>query len=400
MRESIACRSNCNRVPEATVRGGMGNVLVTGGAGFIGSHLVDALLARGRRVRVLDNLLEQAHPTGRARFLSAEADLVIGDLRDRAAVDRALAGVSVVFHLGAIVGNGQSLVAIRDYADINAVGTATLLEALAARRGEIRRLVIASSMVVYGDGAYSCREHGVLSNALRPAPRLRQRLWEPLCPHCSAEVEPVAIHEQLPLAPISPYGICKRDQEELCLCVGRAYGIPTIALRLLCTYGSRQALGNPYTGVAAIWASRLLNGRHPLVFEDGEQRRDFLHVSDAARAFIAAAEAPATCDYSAFNVGSGCWHTVLELAVTLQHALGSTLAPELSGEYREGDIRHCIADVARANRELGWSAQVSLRDGLDELAQWAAAETPPDRSEAALAELRQQGIVRQGVVQA
>jgi dTDP-L-rhamnose 4-epimerase len=386
--------AGCNHAWRATVTRRVETVLVTGGAGFIGSHLVDALLERGNRVRVLDNLLEQAHPTGTARFLSKHAELMVGDLRDRGSVDRALSGVSLVFHLGAIVGNGQSLIEIRDYVDINAVGTATLLEALAARRGEIRRLVVASSMVVYGDGAYICREHGLLSNSVRPAARLSRRLWEPVCPICSVEVTPAAIPETLPLAPISPYGIGKRDQEELCLCIGRAYRIPTIALRLLCTYGSRQALGNPYTGVAAIWASRLRNGRRPVVFEDGQQRRDFLHVSDAAKAFLAAAAAPAACDYSAFNIGSGQSHTVFDLALALQQALASPLTPELTGEYREGDIRHCFADVSRADHLLGWRAQVSLGGGISELARWAVSEKPADRSEAALAELRRQGVLR------
>jgi dTDP-L-rhamnose 4-epimerase len=368
-------------------------VLVTGGAGFIGSHVVDALLARGFDVRVFDNLLDQAHPSGRAQFLTKHAELVVGDLRDRPALDAALRGISAVFHLGAIVGNGQSLVEIRRYVDINSVGTATLLEALIARRAELRRLVVASSMVVYGDGAYACNEHG-RQPASRPRERLSRGLWEPVCPICSAVVRPIAIAEDQALSPISPYGICKRDQEELCLQVGRAYRIPTIALRLLCTYGSRQALGNPYTGVAAIWASRLLNGKPPVVFEDGQQQRDFLHVSDAARAFIAALDSSGVCDYQAFNVGSGKTHTIYDLARTLGASLGSALLPKLTGEYREGDIRHCFANLTRALEILKWRATTSLEDGIAELAGWAAEQRPSDRSDHAFDELRQNGVIR------
>ncbi|MBI4012746.1 MAG: NAD-dependent epimerase/dehydratase family protein, partial [Candidatus Rokubacteria bacterium] len=266
-------------------------VLVTGGAGFIGSHLVDALLARGDPVRVLDSLLEQAHPTGAARFLARDAELIVGDLRERATVDRALDGVSVVFHQGGMVGNGQSMYDVRRYVETNAVGTATLLEAMLARRAQFRRLVVASSMVVYGDGAYRCPAHGRVARVSRPAARLRAARWEPICEACGAEVEATPTPEDHPLHPTSTYAITKRDQEELCLVLGRAHGLPTIVLRYLNVYGSRQSLSNPYTGVAAIIATRLLNGRAPVIFEDGRQRRDFVHVSDVVRANLAAAAA-------------------------------------------------------------------------------------------------------------
>lgn len=369
-------------------------VLVTGGAGFIGSHLVDALVVRGDRVRVLDNLDPQAHPDGRPSFSTKDAELVVGDLRDPSVVESALDGIDVVFHLGGMVGNGQSMFDVRRYVEVNAVGTATLLEKLIARKSQIRRLVLASSMVVYGDGAYRCAEHGELSSAERPLERLRQQRWEPICGECGAEVEPVAITEARPLQPNSVYGISKRDQEELGLVLGRVYAIPTIALRYLCTYGSRQALGNPYTGVAAIWASRLLNGRRPLVFEDGRQLRDLVHVSDVVRATLCAADADASADYRAFNIGSGRRLSIAELALLLGRAMGSDLEPEQSGEFRAGDIRHCFADTALARRHLGFEPQIGFEAGVAELAAWAREQRPVDSSDRANAELRARGVIQ------
>jgi dTDP-L-rhamnose 4-epimerase len=368
-------------------------VLVTGGAGFIGSHLVDALLARGYAVRVLDNLLDQVHPSGTARFLAPQAELQVGDLRDRAAVDRALDGVSVVWHQGGMVGNGQSMYDIRRYVDVNAVGTATLLEAMLARRAQFRRLVVASSMVVYGDGAYRCPSHGRIGRVTRPLERLRRAAWEPVCLACGQEVAPVPTPEDHPREPTSPYGISKRDQEELALVLGRTHGLPTIALRYLNTYGSRQSLGNPYTGVAAIIATRLLNGRRPVIFEDGRQRRDFVHVSDVVRANLAAAEAPEAACYQAYNVGTGRSVTVLELARLIAEGLGADPDVTPSGEFRAGDIRHCYADVSRTGAQLGWAAERSLESGMGELLTWAGGESPHDLTERANAELRARRLI-------
>ncbi len=369
-------------------------VLVTGGGGFIGSHLVDALLARGHRVRVLDNLTEQVHPSGRSRFLDPEAELVVGDLRDRAAVDRVLDGVSLVFHQGGMVGNGQSMYEVRRYVDVNAVGTATLLEAMLARRTQFRRLIVASSMVVYGDGAYRCDEHGRVARASRPLDRLRRGLWEPICGQCGGEVEAMPTPEDHPLAPTSPYGVSKRDQEELSLVVGRAHGLPTIALRYLNAYGSRQALSNPYTGVAAIIATRLLNGRAPVIFEDGGQRRDFVHVSDVVRANLAAAAAAEDACHQPYNVATGRSITVLELAGLMAAGLGRRVELRPSGEFRAGDIRHCIGDASRARAHLGWQAERRVEDGIAELLVWAAGEHPEDLTDRANAELRARRLIQ------
>ena len=370
----------------------MSAVLVTGGAGFVGSHLVDALLAAGERVRVLDNLDPLAHPGGGPAHLDPRAELVVGDLRDKRAVERALEGVDRVWHLGGVVGNGESMINVRRAVDHNAGGTATLLEAVVARRHSIRRLVAASSMVVYGEGSYSCPEDGPVHPGPRSPVRLRRRDWEPRCPVCGGRVTPVPTAEDAPLRPTSVYGITKRDQEELVLVLGRAYGLETVALRYLGVYGPRQALGNPYTGVAAIFAARVLNGRAPIVFEDGAQLRDLVHVSDVVRATRLAMDAPAAAGH-AINVATGDRVAILDLAGRIVAALGSDVPPELPGEHRAGDIRHCFADVARARDLLGFEARVTLDDGLPELARWVVGQVISERGGEALAELRSRGLV-------
>lgn len=367
--------------------------LVTGGAGFIGSHLVDLLLARGTEALVLDNLDPLAHSEAiRPQHLDKGAELLIGDLRDRASVDRALEGVDEVFHLGGVVGNGESMLNVRRAVEANSMGTANLLESVIARRDRIRRLVVASSMVVYGEGAYACPTHGRVPAPGRTGEQLRRRSWEPLCPHCTAELEPVPVSEDEALRPTSVYGITKRDQEELCLVLGRAYGIEVVALRYLNVYGPRQALDNPYTGVAAIFAARLLTGRPPRVFEDGLQIRDLVHVGDVVRATADAMHAPRAAG-QAINVATGRRVRVAELARLLADALGSALAPEITSEFRAGDVRHCFADTTRAAHLLGFRAERALEDGLPELAEWVARQTVAERGDEALAELHRHGLV-------
>ena len=369
-------------------------VLVTGGAGFIGSHLVDALLAAGERVRVLDNLDPLAHPDGTPAHLSSEAELQVGDLRDRDAVEHALRDVDRVFHLGGVVGNGESMINIRRAVDSNSAGTATLLEAVLERRDRIRRLRgrILDGRIRRGLLPLS-GTHGMRSPSLRPPEQLRRREWEPRCEDCGADLTPAATHESAPLRPTSVYGITKRDQEELALVLGRAYGLETVALRYLNVYGPRQALANPYTGVAAIFAARILHGRRPLVFEDGEQIRDLIHVSDVVAATQAAMDAPAAPGH-AINVATGRRTRIAELARQLARALGSRASsPKLTGDARAGDIRHCFADVGRARELLGFQARRALADGLPELAEWVSRQQVADQSDLALRELRARGLV-------
>ncbi|HKJ35842.1 MAG TPA: NAD-dependent epimerase/dehydratase family protein [Solirubrobacterales bacterium] len=368
-------------------------VLVTGGAGFIGCHLIERLLSEGERVRVLDNLDPLAHPSGEPPdHFPADAELIRGDLRSADDVAAAIEGCERVFHLGGIVGNGESMVNVRKAVDANSGGTATLLEQVIERRDRIRRVVVASSMVVYGEGSYECAEHGTIAPGLRPTAQLRERRWEPLCPRCGAELTPVPVAEDRPLRPASVYGISKRDTEELALVLGEAYGFEAVALRYLNVYGPRQALGNPYTGVAAIFSARLLAGRAPRVFEDGAQIRDLVHVSDVVAATRAAMEAPGAAGRS-FNVATGRRVRIAELAASLAELIAPGLEPEVTGEFRAGDIRHCFASTEAARNTLGFEPQVSLADGLPELAEWVASQTVAERGDEAVEDLRRRGLV-------
>jgi dTDP-L-rhamnose 4-epimerase len=370
-------------------------VLVTGGAGFIGSHLVETLLARGARVRVLDSLDAQVHGTGatRARHLPPGVELVHASVCDAEAVDRALAGVAAVVHLAALVGVGQSMYAIVPYVEGNVRGTAVLLDRLVNGGHRIRRLVVASSMSIYGEGRYRCPACGPVAPPPRPASQLQARDWEVRCPSCGVTTALAPCDEDKPLVPTSVYAVTKRDQEELCLCVGRAYGIATVALRLFNVYGPRQALSNPYTGAGAIFASRLLNGQRPLVFEDGRQSRDFVHVSDIAEAFCLALERDDVADV-ALNVGTGRATSVAALAEAIARAMRVPITPEIVGRFREGDIRHCVADVSRIRRLLGFSPRMALAKGVEDLVAWAGEQRADDRVAQARAELERRGLIR------
>jgi len=367
-------------------------ILVTGGAGFIGSHLIDGLLQKGHRVRVLDSFVEQVHGTSPYQ-LPSEVDVIRGDVRDRTVVERALDDVEVVFHEAAEVGVGQSMYEIERYVGANTFGTATLLEALVSRRGQIRKLIVASSMSIYGEGAYSCAGCGPVSPQLRHVAQLEARDWEMRCPQCGDELEPVATPETKPLDPASVYAVTKQDQEQLCIIVGRAYGIPTVALRYFNVYGARQALSNPYTGVAAIFSSRLLNGQPPLIFEDGRQSRDFTHVRDIVQANLRAMESDAA-DFQVINVGTGVATSVGRVAQLLANGLGVPTQPITVGRFREGDIRHCFADISRARQLLGYEPTVSLESGIPQLLEWAREQTPVDGVEHAADELQSFGLVR------
>lgn len=369
-------------------------VLVTGGAGFVGSHLVDALLARGHAVRVLDCLIPQVHPTGEIpNYLSRDAEFVRGDVRDLDAVVRALRGVEAVFHEAAVVGVGQSMYQIRHYADYNTMGGATLLEAIVASKASLQKLVVASSMSIYGEGSYRCGSCGPVSPGLRSNEQMARNDWEPRCPACGASLASVPCSEAKPLQPTSIYAITKRDHEEMFLSVGRAYGIPTVALRYFNIYGTRQALSNPYTGVMAIFSGRLLNGKPPVVYEDGRQTRDFVHVSDIVQANLLALER-ADADGEVFNVGTGRPTSVAEVAGTLIAELGATTLPTIANQFREGDIRHCSADIGKARRMLGYQPRVELERGVPELVEWVRSQTAADSFDRAATELAAHGLVK------
>ncbi|MEN8182443.1 MAG: NAD-dependent epimerase/dehydratase family protein [Myxococcota bacterium] len=369
-------------------------VLVTGGAGFVGSHLVDALLAAGHVVRVLDSLEPQVHGTSgqRPSYLDAEAELQVGDVRDRDALARALTGVEAVFHQAAAVGVGQSMYEIARYVSANSLGGAVLLEELVARRDRIRKVVVASSMSLYGEGAYRGAAGEVVHPGLRPEPQLAARRFE-LEDARGNGLEPIPTPESKPLQPTSIYAVTKRDHEEMFLTIGAAYDIPTVALRYFNIYGTRQSLSNPYTGVVAIFSSRLLNNHRPLVFEDGRQSRDFVHVSDIVRANLLALER-GEADGGVYNVGTGRATSVLEIGELLSRELKFEGSSEIVGRYRAGDIRHCYADVGLIERQLGFRAQVSLEEGLPELLAWLREQDAEDRVDAAARELAERGLTR------
>ena len=359
-------------------------VLITGGAGFIGSHLGDELLRSGYRVRSLDSLVEQVHGDAqRPAYLAEEIELVSGDLRDPDAVRRALDGVDSVVHLAARVGVGQSMYQLVEYAAANTSGTAVLLEALLEH--PVRKVLVASSMSIYGEGAYE------------PAPaveRTREQLergeWDPRGRN-GEELTPVPTPETKEPALASVYALTKYDQERLCLLYGAAYDVPAVALRFFNVYGPRQALSNPYTGALAIFASRLLNGRAPVIYEDGAQRRDFVHVRDVARACRLALERDGA-DGRAVNVASGRSASILEIAAALTLVLGKEIEPELTGKFRAGDIRHCFADATLARETLGFEAEVALDGGMAELAGWLEGQVATDRFDEAAAELTERGL--------
>ncbi|MEJ2598006.1 MAG: NAD-dependent epimerase/dehydratase family protein [Anaerolineales bacterium] len=330
----------------------MMKILVTGGAGFIGSHLVSTLAENGHQVRVLDALVEQVHGKNGAQklHLPESVEFVRGDVRNIETWRESLRGCQAVYHLAAEVGVGQSMYEIVKYMSANTMGTSNLLQLLTSERGEVQKLVVASSMSIYGEGAYECTHCGAVVPEVRSTQQLQQRQWELSCPSCGQALVPIPTSEEKPLQPTSVYAISKRDQEELCLSVGRAYDIPSVALRFFNVFGPGQAMSNPYTGVVAIFGSRLLNHKAPLIFEDGLQSRDFVHVSDIVQALLLALECE-TADYQAFNIGSGQPRTVNEVAQALAKALEVDITPQIVGQYREGDIRHCFADISKA-REL------------------------------------------------
>ncbi len=360
-------------------------VLITGGAGFIGCHVCNALLARGYRVRVLDRMLEQVHGNRPPNPVLRDTELLVGDVRDGALVTRALRGVDAVIHLAAEVGVGQSMYEIERYVGGNDQGTAVLLQALVAQ--PVRRVVVASSMSIYGEGLYRSADGRLVEDAMRDGDR-----WDPVDP-AGGTLTPVATPESKRPSLASVYAITKFVQERLVLTVPPAYDMEAVALRLFNVFGPGQALSNPYTGVLAIFAAALLNGRAPSVFEDGEQRRDFVHVEDVARAFVLALEHPAAPG-GVFNIGSGASVSVRQVAEMLGRAMGRTdLAPQILGKARAGDIRHCFADITRAREVLGFEPRHSLRNSLGELAAWVRRQQAIDRAAEAQRELETRGLV-------
>ena len=366
------------------------NILVTGGAGFIGSHLVDRLVEK-HDVKVLDCIVDQVHHGRKPDFLNPKAEYIFSDVRDDKSYGKIFEGVEAVFHLAAEVGVGQSMYEIAKYMDANTMGTARLLDFLANGKHSIRKVVVASSMSIYGEGSYECGACGDVYPKLRDDEQLRSRDWEMKCPKCGKAVKPKPTKEDKPLNPTSVYAISKRDQEELCLTVGRVYGIPTVAMRFFNVYGPRQSLSNPYTGVAAIFSSRIKNDNPPLIFEDGLQSRDFINVKDIVKSCLLVMESNKT-NYESFNVGTGKPTAIIDIANTLSRLYGKELRPEIANRFRSGDIRHCYADISKI-KGIGFEPATTIESGLKELVSWGEKQQATDMTEKAQRELMNKGLV-------
>lgn len=374
------------------------HILITGGAGFIGSHLVDAMLARGYRVTVLDSLSPQVHgdaemdADGWPVYLDARARRIKGDLLEDGVFEAALNGVTHLAHLAASVGVGQSMTNIVDYTRNNVMAAAVMLETLSQRPHTVERIAVASSMSIYGEGDYVRPSTGAhVTTDIRPHAQLEARHWDLMVD--GEPLEPCPTPEEKLLQPNSIYAVNKRDHEEMFLSVGRALRIPTVALRLFNAYGSRQALSNPYTGVAAIFISRLMNDQPPLVFEDGRQMRDFVHVQDVAEAFATVLDDDREI-WDVFNVGSGAPVSINEIAGVLARLLGKNIAPEVLNRYRVGDIRHCFGDISKIERTFGFTPRRSMDEGMEELISWVShTRAPIDRSAESLEQLSRERLV-------
>jgi len=352
---------------------GIEKVLVTGGAGFIGSHTTDLLIEHGYHVTTIDNIEPQVHGPERKLpdYINKNAILTYGNILDRELLKKTIQEVDAIIHLAAMVGVGQSMYQIERYVDVNTRGTANLLDILVNTENNVKKLVVASSMSIYGEGKYHCEKcSSDVYPTLRGEFQLEKKQWNHFCPTCGYPLTPLPTDEEKPLLSTSIYAMTKRHQEEMCLLIGKTYGIPTVALRYFNIYGSRQALSNPYTGCAAIFTSRILNNKPPHIFEDGNQTRDFIHVKDVATANLSALEHN-TADYQAINIGTGKPLSIKNLAETLTKLYNKpNLQPYISNEYRKGDIRHCYADTTKAQKLLNFKPTINLQNGLAELADW------------------------------
>jgi dTDP-L-rhamnose 4-epimerase len=365
------------------------HILLTGGGGFIGRHVTHELLRRNYEVRILDALIEQVHGSADIE-LCRGVELIKGDVRDPATVAKALQGIDAVVHLAAEVGVGQSMYEIARYVGANDLGTAVLLEAMIKQ--PVQRIVVASSMSVYGEGLYVTCDGRRLGNVRRNPTRVKEGMWDPVSDRGEA-VAPIATDEQKMVDLASIYALTKYAQERAVMIFGEAYGVDAVALRLFNVFGPGQALSNPYTGVLANFASRLANGQRPMVFEDGEQKRDFVHVRDVANAFCLALERPQAPGH-VINIGSGQDYSISRVALLLAEAMdGQDLVPELLGKARSGDIRNCFADISKARELLGYEARHRLEDSLEEIVSWVRGTVAVDRGAEMKRELESMGLV-------
>lgn len=368
------------------------HILVTGGAGFIGSFLVDELINKGYRVRIFDNLEEQVHQGKTPSYLNKKAEFFKGDVRDYESFSEALQGIDAVYHLAAAVGVGQSNYEIKKFSDVNVGGTANLLNILANTKHTVSKIITNSSMTGFGEGNYKCANCGIVRPPLRKESQLSKKNWEPKCPKCSSQIKPAPTEEEAIEYPNSIYAITKKAQQDMLMLYGKTYNVPTVALRCFNVYGPRQSLSNPYTGVTAIFISRIKNNQPAVVYEDGLQTRDFVSVHDVVRALILSLENQEIKN-EIINMGSGQPRTIKEIAQTIDSLLGRKGLVKIGGEFRKGDIRHCFADISKAKKILGWAPGVTLGQGFEELIEWSIKEKAEDKFAQAQAELKKKGIL-------
>jgi len=369
------------------------NILVTGGAGFIGSHLVDRLISQGYKVRILDNLTPQVHQAKIPDYLNKKAEFIKGDVTEIKDIKKAVDGIDAIFHEASVVGVGQSMYDIKKYVYQNSLGTARLLDYLANNKHSTKRLLVASSMSSYGEGLYNCKKCGPIRPSLRTDEQMSQKKWELLCPNCKSILTPIGIPETESFKCNSIYAVTKQSQEDMSMIFGKAYGIPTTALRYFNVYGPRQSLSNPYTGVAAIFLSRLKNDNPPIIYEDGLQTRDFISVYDIADANVACLEDERSFG-KIFNVGTNNPVAIKEIAEILAKLLGKNIKPTIAEKFRSGDVRHCSSDISLIKNTLGWQPSWSFEKGMQDLINWGEKQEAKDTFDEATKELRSKGLLK------
>lgn len=369
------------------------HILVTGGAGFIGSHLVDKLVSEGYRVRILDNLTPQVHERKIPQYLNKKAEFIKGDVSNLDDIKKALEGIDVIFHEAAVVGVGQSMYEIEHYIHNNTLGTAKLLDYLVNNKHSVKRILVASSMSAYGEGLYKCQKCGLVRPPFRTDEQMRKKEWELVCPNCGMLLEPVGIPESEPFRCNSIYAVTKQSQEDMTMIFGKAYGISATALRYFNVYGPRQSLSNPYTGVAAIFLSRLKNNKAPIVYEDGLQTRDFISVYDIAEANVICLENE-KCFGKIFNVGTGNSTSIKKVAQILANILSKNIEPEITKKFRSGDVRHCTADTSLIEKTLGWKPKWDFEKGIKDLIAWGEKQDAKDLFDQASKELNVKRLVK------
>ncbi|MEA2037376.1 MAG: SDR family NAD(P)-dependent oxidoreductase [Nanoarchaeota archaeon] len=368
------------------------HILVTGGAGFIGSFLVDKLIEEGHDIRILDNLEPQVHNNETPNYLNGKAEFIKGDVLDISQLQESIKDIDVIFHEAAMVGVGQSMYQVKRYVEANTVGTANLLDILVNKNHNIKKLVVASSMSTYGEGSYKCEDCGEVSPLLRSEEQMKKQDWELHCPECDKMLKPIPTKETKRQDVNSIYAITKKDQEEMVLNIGKSYGIPSVALRYFNVFGPRQSLSNPYTGVVAIFNSMIKNNNPPIIFEDGQQSRDFISVHDIVNANILSMN-KSSANYEVFNVGAGRQITIKEIAEKLAKLQNKDIKPQIIGKFRKGDVRHCFSDISKIRSKLDFEPKIEFEAAMQELMKWSDSIKAIDKVEKATAELKEKGLV-------